>query len=337
MHAKKILAVFRQHDYGDPSKGPSYTYHYHYGTLQRLFAPCRMFDFGPYVNANQIDKLQVDLLSAVKEFQPDAIFFHIYRDEFKYETLDRLKEQTCTVNWFSDDQWRFEELSSKFCHHFSHIITTDPYALPKYEKAGYEHAILTQWATLDSRPEFAQAPSSYRYDVSFVGLENPFRRWMIRELGKRDTEVVCFGTGWPRGRLTYEEVEAVFHSSRINLNISNSRSYDIRYVLSGRAGWKDYRKTRKTREQLKGRHFEIPACGGFQLTNYVEFLEDYFWIGKEVAVYNILDDLVDKIRFYLDRENLRQEIAHAGCERARREHTYVTRFEEIFRTMGVLD
>lgn len=332
---KNVLAVILKNDYGDPKKGPSYEYNYFYRTFERLFKTCRLFDFGPYLE--RIDELQVDLLAAAERFQPDVIFFQLYQWQIAMETLDRLKERFHTVNWFADDQWRFEDFSSKVCHHFTHAVTTDPYSRAKYQEIGYGNAVLSQWATLDARPEFNGNPVRYHHDVSFVGMMNPFRRWLVRELEKRGVEVVCFGTGWPRGRLSYDEVEEVFYSSRINLNISNSRSYDIRYVLSGRGGWRDFRRTRKIREQIKGRHFEIPACGGFQLTNYVEFLEDFFLIGKEVAVYNALDDLVNKIRFYLDRESLRREIARAGYERVRKEHTYEKRFEEIFRTMGVID
>lgn len=335
MIPKKILVVIPKHDYGDPRSGLSYEHNYFYPSLERMFATCRLFDFGPYFV--RTDELQGALLDAAADYGPDVIYFTLFQDQFDPRTLDRLKEQYLTVNWFCDDHWRFDDFSSKFCHHFSYVVTTDPYAPAKYRAIGYKNAILSQWAALDFRREFNGAPPSYAHDVSFVGMKNPFRQWLIRELGKRGIAIDCYGTGWPRGRIPYEEVEEVFHSSRINLNISNSRSHDIRYIFSGRKAWKDFRSTRKVKEQIKARHFEIPAFGGFQLTNYVEFLENYLTIGKDVAVYNALDDLADKIRFYLERDALRQEIARSGYERTHSEHTYESRFTDIFRTMGVLD
>lgn len=334
MIQKKLLVVILKDDYGDPQSGLSYEYNYLYRSLDRMFSDCRLFDFGPYLK--RVDELQRDLLTAVEDHAVDIIFFILFQDQFDPKTLDRLKNQCLTVNWFCDDQWRFDDFSSKFCNHFSYIVTTDPYATGKYHGIGYKNVILSQWATLDFRAEFDGTSPRYLHDVSFVGMKSPFRQWLIRELGKRGIEVKCFGTGWSRGRIPYQEVEEVFHSSRINLNISNSRSHDIRYIFSGRSAWKDFRATKKVKEQVKGRHFEIPAFGGFQLTNYVEFLEDYFRIGTEVAIYNTLDDLADKIRFYLGREGLRQQIARAGYERTRQEHTYENRFEAIFRSMGVL-
>jgi spore maturation protein CgeB len=67
----------------------------------------------------------------------------------------------------------------------------------------------------------------------------------------------------------------------------------------------------------------------------VEFLEDYFAIGKEIAVFGTVDDLPDKIRHYLENDALRREIAGAGQRRIAREHTYAHRFREIFRRMGL--
>jgi spore maturation protein CgeB len=246
-----------------------------------------------------------------------------------------VKEKALTVNWFCDDQWRFDDFSGPLCHHFSYVITTDPYAMAKYRDVGFSKAILSQWATLECREEFDGAPPAYAHDVSFVGLRSPFRRWLIKELGRRGVDVACFGHGWPRGRVTYDEMAATFLGSRINLNISNSRSHDLRYVFSGLSSLREYLSLRKVREQVKGRHFEINAMGGFQLTNYVDFLENYFRIGQEIGVYNALDDLVEKIRYYLEHEELRQGIARAGYERVRQEHSYEDRFREAFRVMGV--
>ena len=39
----------------------------------------------------------------------------------------------------------------------------------------------------------------------------------------------CFGYGWENGRISFEGITEIFKSFRINLNISNSVSYDIGY------------------------------------------------------------------------------------------------------------
>jgi len=87
--------------------------------------------------------------------------------------------------------------------------------------------------------------------------------------------------------------------------------------------------------QMKGRNFEVPGCGGFLLTDPALELERFYEPDREVAVFRSLRDLVEKARHYLAHEEERASIAAAGHARTLREHTYVHRFSEIFRTMGL--
>jgi spore maturation protein CgeB len=88
-------------------------------------------------------------------------------------------------------------------------------------------------------------------------------------------------------------------------------------------------------EQIKARHFEINGCRGFQLSYYVDGLEHCYEIGKEIAVYLSPDDLIDKIRYYLADDALRESIALAGYQRTLNEHTFRQRFERVFSAMGL--
>ena len=89
-------------------------------------------------------------------------------------------------------------------------------------------------------------------------------------------------------------------------------------------------------EQIKGRNFEVPGCGGFLLTGKAENLEAYYEIDKEVACFDDMDDLIKKVKYYLSDEKLRDTIAARGYQRTLDEHTYVHRFTEIFERLGLL-
>ena len=88
-------------------------------------------------------------------------------------------------------------------------------------------------------------------------------------------------------------------------------------------------------EQIKGRNFEVPGCGGFMLTGKADDLENYYQFGKEIVCFEDIHDLIDKIRYYLAHEEERAAIARAGYERTLREHTYAHRFEAIFKEMNL--
>jgi len=80
------------------------------------------------------------------------------------------------------------------------------------------------------------------------------------------------------------------------------------------------------------RMFEIPACGGFQITSHREAINELFEIGKEIVTYTDFNDLKTKINYYLDptNETERQRIIEAGYQRTIKEHTYKNRLETMF-------
>jgi len=87
--------------------------------------------------------------------------------------------------------------------------------------------------------------------------------------------------------------------------------------------------------QIKGRHFEIPACGGFLLTGPADDLENFYVPGKEMVLFKDLNDYIEKIKYYLVHDTEREAIAKAGYERTIHEHSYEARFREIFRKLDL--
>ena len=76
------------------------------------------------------------------------------------------------------------------------------------------------------------------------------------------------------------------------------------------------------------RSFELGGAGAFQLTDGPR-IEEYYEPGVECATFRGPQDLVDKVRYYLDHPEERAEIARRGLLRAFREHTYQHRLNEL--------
>lgn len=100
----------------------------------------------------------------------------------------------------------------------------------------------------------------------------------------------------------------VYNSSQVNLNTHHQQS---------RAGG------------LNTRAFEIPAAGGFELTDHVAGMEALLEPGREVAVYQSPEEAVDLARYYMKAEDQRRHIAEAGHKRVLAEHTYRHRMETL--------
>ena len=78
------------------------------------------------------------------------------------------------------------------------------------------------------------------------------------------------------------------------------------------------------------RVFDILGAGGFLITDWREDLKDCFTIGKDLEIYDGLDDLLEKTDYYLKHDEKRIAIARHGLDTVRKKHTYNARFKEIF-------
>lgn len=90
-----------------------------------------------------------------------------------------------------------------------------------------------------------------------------------------------------------------------------------------------YVTPRAIRSGIPLRILEMMACWGFVLVNYQEDLAKEFEDGKELVMYRSLEEMVEKIRYYLDHEDERQEIARAGYEKVLREYNYAAKLRRI--------
>lgn len=85
---------------------------------------------------------------------------------------------------------------------------------------------------------------------------------------------------------------------------------------------------------LNARAFEVAGCGGFQLISHSDAVARYFEPGREIETFRDLDELRDKVKFYLANEERRREIAAAGQRRAHADHTYERRLKQLLGTVG---
>lgn len=90
-----------------------------------------------------------------------------------------------------------------------------------------------------------------------------------------------------------------------------------------------YVTPRSIRSGVPLRVLEIMACGGFVLVNYQEDLAAEFEDGKELVMYRSLEEMVDKVRYYLEHEDERKNIAKAGYEKVLREYNYAEKLRRI--------
>lgn len=200
------------------------------------------------------------------------------------------------------------------CPYFDLCWTSTEDALKKYCVEGALPVYLPEGANPDIHRPYNREKV---YDVSFVGQCYGNRSDIIQRLKARGIDVEAFGTGWPNGPLSTQEMIEIYSQSRINLGFSGVAGHGDTYCL-------------------KGRDFEIPMSGGLYLTEYNAELERVFDVGEEIVAYRNFEDLVEKIAFLLSHPDEAEAIRTRGFQRARREHTWEMRFQRIFTLLGLL-
>jgi len=371
----RILYAAMKHDYGRPEQGLSFEHCNFYDSLVHMGHDIIYFDFVALLKAHGREAMNRRLLEVARAEKPELLFSVLFQEEMKKETIRTISDggATATLNWFTDDHWRFEDFTRRWAPCFNWAVTTSAGALPKYERIGCRSVIKSQWACNHFLYRKLELPLTH--DLTFIGQPHGNRRQTIAALRAAGLDVKTWGQGWEAGRIGQEEMIRVFNQSRINLNLANAaRPAPSALKRARRAahdwlverlevlpGVKEYRqRARASRiarkaarqqaepaaapapapgkalpEQIKGRNFEVPGCGGFLLTGRAENLEDYYADGKEVVIFGNDAELIEKARYYLAHEAERAAIAEAGWRRTLREHTYAHRFEEIFRAMGL--
>lgn len=77
------------------------------------------------------------------------------------------------------------------------------------------------------------------------------------------------------------------------------------------------------------RNFEALATGSFLLTDRVSYIDELFEDKKHLVLYDGLDDMVEKAKYYLDHDDERNAIAQAGYEHVMANHTIQHRIDVI--------
>jgi len=305
----KVLCVFGEHQYGDPSRGLSTEFAAFVPALRQLGHEVRHFESWNRGMYRDLAELNAKLLQAVDEFRPDIMLTVQMFFELWLETLDiiRARADVATVSWTTDDSWKYREVSRFIGHSYDAMTTTYDYVLPRYHADGIQSVLLTQWAVSSDWLSDPRPARECRYPVSFVGAAHGDRPGIISRLRAQGIDVACFGHGWPNGSVAAEDIPRIMRDSAISLNFANSKGND----------------------QIKARTFEVPGAGGFLLTAGAPGLERFFVPGKEIAVFDGMTVLADSIRHFLAHQDERDMIALAGNRRVRNEHTYEHRMAQV--------
>lgn len=265
------------------------------------------------------------LLNAVSHMKPDILAL-FKASPVEGDTLREIRKTTDTIiiNIMNDNpllMGNFNAIAP--CHYY---FVKDTYVLTSLERAGFRNIrYLPQAADTTIRKTLELDDKDreiFASEVMLMGSMYPYRLKLVKEL--MDFSPAIWGPGWEK-----------------------AGNVKIRALSKGRGVWgKDKTKAicasdislnpHHPLNDIKGtpsRTFDIAACGGFQLAEYKEDIEDLFKTGEEIICYKTMDELRKLIKYYLLHPDERKEIGLAGQKRVLKEHSYDHRVRQVLSTV----
>ena len=227
-------------------------------------------------------------------------------------TLAELKSKTgaLAVHYTPDPaftmhtSWHFEASLGLY----DLCITTKRYELETYRRKGAREVLFT-WQGIDDR--FIRHPACGRLDgrpldVVFVGHSEPHYVVTLERALNVTRNVRVYGPGWQRSSKRRAEWRSIvappvwadafpeaLAQGRVGIGLLSKRYPDA----------------------FTTRSFEVPGAGAMLLAERTTDHMELFSEDEEAVFFASLEELADKLRFYLEHENVRRRIAEAGRAR----------------------
>ena len=229
------------------------------------------------IRNNQLghQKRDQEIIEFCNKWLPDLIIFS-KANTIDIRVFEECKKVAPVCYWFADPLITYdnEEYIDK-TKKADFFICDKKNVFKKAQKINHNTYLVT-----DGFDRLLEKPKNLKkeFNVSFIGNLYGERKRKIEQI---DFEVKMINDAY--GEKHSERAS----QSRINLNFCTS------------AGPSD-------------RVFKVLAAGGFVLTDTWTDIGDYFEDGKDLVVFNDVDDLNKKIKYFLDNEDEREKIAKSG-------------------------
>lgn len=292
--------------------------------LSRRFRVFSMMKALPAFYQLESIKANLKLKKLASLSKPDIVLTNKGEEIFP-STIKWLKQKQKTKNilWSPDDPQLFDRVSKYISKPYDFVFTSSLDCVDKYKSVGVKRVEYIPFFCIPSidRPLklTEEDKRKYKCDLSFIGKIYPEREKVIKSMLSLNIDIRIYGFRWNYsdrevmkrylGSPDDEGYRKILNASKIVLNIH------INPMRFGGA--------------TNLRVFEATGCKSFLLTDKPRGLEDMFETRKEIETYQNENELIEKIKYYLNNPKERQKIAKKGHERAYRDHTAEKRVKRI--------
>ena len=335
IQVKKVLFAMEQYCDANPACGPTNSESQLVGAVQStgLAGEIKRFYFESLAQKIGVDAMSKLLLEDCDVFKPDLVLYSALGGLLGYQlnptdgTLNEIRNRGIklyTCLW--DTEGREWETWSRWLSATDGVLIIDTIVREEYYKK--DPRIIQMYSAIDPRV-FYDKGLDRNIDVCFVGGIDP-QRWpdrvqQINFLKSNGINVTAVG-GQRATRLSWEEYANYLNRSKISLSFTVvdlfARTLDSSGIVQRRTS------------QLKGRVFETLSCGAMLMEDDGLQTKELFNPGEDYIMFHNQDDLLKKIRYYLEHEDERRTIAESGYRKVTEIHNARNMWSHLFGRMG---
>ncbi len=195
---------------------------------------------------------------------------------------------------------------------FDLMVTTKAFEVDEYRARGARNVFVVRQAYSRRITDAANAPPDPRFDsdVTFVGHYQPYYGKVLKAVAATGVDLKIWGPNWPEYAKTHPWAGPLVQGDGLwgtDYACALRQAKITLCLLSKRIG-----------ETSTTRSMEIPAAGGFMLTEHTSEHEALYEDGREAVFFSDIDELLALIDRYLGDVAARTRIAAAGAARASR-------------------
>lgn len=256
--------------------------------------------------------------------KPDLIFVIKGEVIFKNSILLLKKNKIKITVWWQDNPFKYNNLLNQHRLYDEFFIFDMSYSeeLIKHNVKGVTWLPFAFNKSLLPVPD--RSNKTKDFDIIFAGFASDERIVFFENIVKLGFKIKLIGNFWKKSKLLNSKatllpdtspVEIFKHYSNAKIGINMNQKQSI-------AG-------------VNCRTFELCGFGVFQLTDFRKDLVSFYNIGEELVVYENMEDLTNKIIYYLKNDAERERIAASGMARTIRDHTYQSRMKYVIEKLGL--
>ena len=293
-----------------------------YYSSQALRRLIRIFPKLRILKDSAIRRTNRKLISLVKKYQP-FLMFGIKAENIYPETVEEIKKMGVKTACFWIDYIDLWPVISKTAPVYDYYFSQCHVVLRRlWDELGLKNCFyMTHSAEPTPEDELVK---NKKYNISFIGTRKP-EYYSDREkylMNIKDLGLNIWGTeDWAKTSLS-----ECYHGRSLG-----AQRYDI-YSQSKIVV--DVKRDSIPLDGLGNRPFEVAGCGTLFMTNCPhEDIERSYRDNKEVVSFKNVNELREKVIYYLSHEKEREDIASAGYNRTVAEHTYIHRVKQLLDTI----